>query len=278
MIGQHPELAGLPELKLFAYDTIGELEASLPRYWAVRGFTHRSPGLVRAVAQLAFGNQSTDGLTCAREWLRQRAHWSGPDVCDFLFARLEPRTGVEKSPENVESEDALARLAAAYPRARYLHLTRHPVTTQRSLEEHLRRTVPEFSVPGQPMSGMAYWVETNLRILSFTARRPKHASLRVRAEDVLNDSGTQLRRIAGWLGIRDDATTLEAMRHPEISPFACLGIAGTGIIGGFDPDFLRNPVPHSVPVPPAVDRPSGWTEHSALWDTTVDLAVQLGYR
>jgi hypothetical protein len=278
MIGQHPELAGLPELKLFAYDTIGELEASLPSYWAVRGFTHRSPGLVRAVAQLAFGNQSVDGFSCAREWLRERAHWSGADVCDFLLGRLKPRAGVEKSPENVESEDALARLGAAYPRARYLHLTRHPVTTQRSLEEHLRRTVPEFSVPGQPMSGMAYWTETNLRILSFTALRPRYASLRVRAEDVLNDSDTQLRRIAGWLGIRDDDSALEAMRHPEASRFARPGISGSGIIGGFDPDFLRNPVLRSVTVPTRLERPSAWTGHSVLWDTTVDLAAQLGYR
>ena len=45
------ELAGLPELKLFRYGTIGELEASLPRFWIERGMQHRSPGLVRAVAQ-----------------------------------------------------------------------------------------------------------------------------------------------------------------------------------------------------------------------------------
>src|SRR5277367_299883 len=43
MIGQHPELAGLPELKPFSYRTVGELEASLPSYWIERGFTHRSP-------------------------------------------------------------------------------------------------------------------------------------------------------------------------------------------------------------------------------------------
>jgi len=61
MIGQHPELAGLPELKLFRYRTIGELERSLPPYWIERGFTHRSPGLVRALAQLEFGLIQIDG-------------------------------------------------------------------------------------------------------------------------------------------------------------------------------------------------------------------------
>ena len=37
MIGQHPALCGLPELKLFASPTIGEMEASLPRFWIERG-------------------------------------------------------------------------------------------------------------------------------------------------------------------------------------------------------------------------------------------------
>ena len=55
MIGQHPALTGLPEL--FCYPTIGELEASLPSYWRERGVTHRSRGLVRAVAQLEYGGQ-----------------------------------------------------------------------------------------------------------------------------------------------------------------------------------------------------------------------------
>ena len=94
------------------------------------------------------------------------------------------------------------------------------------------------------MSGMAYWVATHLRTLSFTARCPPPASFHIRAEDVLNDPDTQLRRIAAWLGIGEDDSAMEAMRHPEASQFPRPGIAGNGIIGGFDPDFLRNPVPH----------------------------------
>ena len=172
MIGQHPELAGLPELKLFCSRTIGELEASLPRFWIERGITHRSPGLVRAVAQLEFGGQDADRLARARAWLGERSDWSGADVLDVLLERLSPRRGVEKSPENVETDAALEELARAYPRARYLHLTRHPVATQRSLQEHYHRTIPGALMPGQPMSGVAYWVATHCRILHFTSTLP----------------------------------------------------------------------------------------------------------
>jgi len=126
MIGQHPDLAGLPELKLFCYRSIGELEASLPVYWSERGFTHRSPGLVRALAQYEFGGQTPKRLAAARNWLKERAEWSGADVLDVLLDRLSPRAAVEKSPETVNDQAALKRLAKAYPNARYLHLARHP--------------------------------------------------------------------------------------------------------------------------------------------------------
>jgi hypothetical protein len=277
MIGQHPELTGLPELKLFSYRTIGELEASLPRFWLERGINHRSPGLVRAVAQLAFCDQKSDSLISARAWLQERSHWSGSDVFDFLMERLSPRIAVEKSPENVEKDEALTRLASAYPRARYLHLTRHPVSTQRSVQEHWDRILPGNLMQGQPMSIIASWVEAQCRILNFVAILPKDRYLRLKAEDILNDSPAQLRTIARWLGIRTDADAIETMMHPEASPFASFGLPESGIVGGNDPNFLRDPRPRPVKVLRTLDQPLGWVGHSSLWQLTIDIANQLGY-
>ena len=277
MIGQHPGLAGLPELKLFSYRTIGEMEASLPFYWAERGFTHRSPGLVRALAQLEFGDQTTESLIAARAWLRDRGHWSGADVLDVLLARLAPRLAVEKSPENVTSDAALRRLAAAYPEARYLHLTRHPATTQASLAEHLVRTMPEHPRIGEPMAGVAAWRNVHARILRFTSSLPDDRIMRVRAEDVLDDSRGRLRAIAAWLRLRVDDDAIEAMRHPEASPFARFGPPGSGVVGGHDHGFLRDPIPRRVAVPPTIERPPGWHGQTRLWRRVAELARQLGY-
>ena len=108
MIGPHPELAGLPELKLFCCETIAELEASLLRFWFDRGVTHRSPGLVRALAEYEFGGQTAEALCAARGWLRERAEWSGADVLDFLLEKLHPRTAIEKSPDNRSHVDPVA--------------------------------------------------------------------------------------------------------------------------------------------------------------------------
>lgn len=277
MIGQHPELAGLPELKLFCYATLGELDASLPRYWVQRGIKHRSPGLVRAVAQFEFGGQTSDAIASAQARLKDRSHWRGEEVFDVLMERLSPRAAVEKSPENVETDAALSRLTSAYPRARYLHLTRHPVSTQRSVQEHWNRTIPDHPMQGHPMSVIASWVEAQRRILRLTAALPQSRSMRVRAEDVLNDTRPQLRVIAAWLGVRTDEDAIEAMAHPEASPFASIGIEGSGILGGHDPNFLRDPIPHPVEVLRTLDRPPGWVGKSSLWRMTVNIANRLGY-
>jgi hypothetical protein len=277
MLGQHPDLVGLPELKLFSYATVGEMEDSLPDFWIARGVTHRSPGLVRALAEFIFGNQTLEPLARARDWLRERAHWSGTDVMDVLMEHLRPRVCVEKSPENVETSGALDRLAGAYPRARYLHLTRHPVTTQRSIQEHMNRILPGYGQNGQPMSGIAAWYETHRRILEFAGSLSTERYMRVRAEDILNDMRPRLRAIVAWLGLPADPLAIEAMTHPEASPFACFGPADSGIIGGYDPAFLRDPIPHRVEVPISVDRPSGWSEESSVWQRVVYLANQLGY-
>ena len=277
MIGQHPELAGLPELKLFCYRTVRELEASLPQFWIERGITHRSPGLVRALAEFEFGSQTVESLSMARSWLHDRLHWSGADVLDVLLSRLSPRSAVEKSPENVLSDAALKRMSKAYPKARYLHLTRHPVTTQRSVEDHWRRTVSSRPRNGEPMSTIGSWYDTHRRILNFSLTLPPHRYMRVRAEDVLNDKAAQLRAIACWLGLRCDDEAIESMKHPEASPFASFGPEESGIVGGHDHGFLRDPVPHCVEVPRSLTPPEGWSAPPSIWRMVSDLANRLGY-
>jgi len=277
MMGQHPELCGLPELKLFAAPTIGEMEASLPRFWIERGVTHRSPGLVRALAEYLFGRQDIAGLAAAREWLAARRDWPGEAVLDVLLAELKPRLAIEKSPENAASDEALARLAHAYPDARYIHLTRDPAATQRSMQAHWERVMPEHPLEGQPMLGFAAWVDVNRRILDFIAPLPASRVLRLRAEDVLDGTPAGMRDVVSWLGLDGAPAAIEAMTHPEASPFARPGPKESGIIGGYDPGFLEAPVLRQLPRPPKLRRPEGWSGHDKLWEMVEDLAARLGY-
>jgi hypothetical protein len=277
MIGRHPELAGLPELKLFCCPTMGALAATLPQYWIGRGLTHRSPGLVRALAEVEFGDQGPESVAAAQAWLNERADWSGADVLDVLMARLNPRVVVEKSPENVDSDSSLKRMAAAYPKARYIHLTRHPVTTQRSMERHRRQATPEYPPRGEPMTGIAAWFQVHERILQFCASLPDDRHMRIRAEDALNEPDRVMGRIAAWLGVRADAEALETMKHPEDSPFVRSGPAGSGAGGGNDPGFLADPRLRAVELPQTLAPPPGWSLDLSVWRCVADLARTLGY-
>jgi hypothetical protein len=276
MIGRHPNLFGLPELKLFCFPTLGALEASLPRSARDRGIVHRSPGLVRAVAQVHFGDQSFRALDAARQWLRDRPHWPGEAVFDLLQTELHPRCAVEKSPENVDTAGALARLATAYPRARYVHLTRHPATTQQSMFDHWCRTMGP--VPGLATGCTDLWLETHERIGSFILTVPPDRKLRMRSEDILNDPSVHLAAIARWLGLTSDEPAIEAMTHPERSPFAAFAPAGSGVTGGNDAAFLADPIPHSVELPPDIEPRPGWSGDLSHWSVVVALAVEFGYR
>lgn len=277
MIGQHPDLFGLPELKLFLFPSIGELELALPESWRVRGVAHRSPGLVRAVAELMVGDQSPESVAAARIWLQERCLWSGEDVFDVLMSQTDPCATVEKSPENVMTQAALDRLSSAYPRARYLHLIRHPATSQRSMQDHWRRTMPNQPFPDLEVYCVTSWLDINERVLIFGGSLPEDRYFRVRAEDLLNDPDSHLRAIARWLGVRQDDDAVATMNHPESSPFACFGPADGGVVGGNDPGFLADPVPHRPPLPQTLRPPVGETVPFALWARAATLAAELGY-
>src|SRR5215472_5922625 len=77
MLGQHPQLYGLPELNLHLADTLGEWWQKLGHRRFTRVHTN---GVLRTVAQLYFGGQTEETVNQAQEWIQQRPSWSTADV------------------------------------------------------------------------------------------------------------------------------------------------------------------------------------------------------
>jgi hypothetical protein len=289
MLGQHPQLYGFPELHLFTADTV----EALLRYWKERkAFNEEmfrewfgaaalecSTGLLRALAELHFGGQTAEAVGEALAWLRARSDWSTRQLFDFLLEAIRPRMGVEKTPETAMSPAYMARARALYPDARFLHLTRHPVTAQRSMQNHwghrMRKRRPEAT--GSDMAAVCAreWSLTHQAILDFTARLPPEQTLRVRGEDLLNEPDTHLPRVMAWLGLRTDAEAIEAMKHPERSPYAEPGPATARL--GYDPKFLRNPELRPCELPAGLEHPREWGLDPWLLLTILELARHLGY-
>jgi hypothetical protein len=289
MLGQHPQMYGFPELRLFTADTVD----GLIRDWKEKsGFLDElcgrlfgspaaecSIGLLRAVAELHFGGQTAETIGRALQWLYARRAWSTRQLFDSLLEAVWPRTGVEKTPETAMSPGCMARVRALYPRARFLHLTRHPVTAQRSLQAFwgpgARKLHPEWHGRDLAQICARRWCRTHQAILDFTAALSAGQALRIRGEDLLNEPDTYLPHVAAWLGLRSDAKAIEAMKHPERSPYA--GVGPTSAWLGNDRKFLHDPRLRPCELPQALEPPAKWGLDDSLLLTTVEIARRLGH-
>ncbi len=257
MLGQHPQLFGLPELRLFVAETVGEWldlcsKATYPM----------ASGTLRTVAELIFGQQSERSIAMAQEWLVEHSAWTTQQLTKSLAEVVHPRILVDKSPNALYEPSALARLHRNFPNARFIHLTRHPRGHGESvmkLKAHVEKlkgpikadhwlvqlssfppiSESDIAEPGilDPQRG---WYTLHSNVCRFLESVPAANKFTLRGEDLLADPDTWLRTTANWLGLRSDTSAVAAMKHPENSPF--VGFGPKGASRGNDPFFLRNPV------------------------------------
>ncbi|MGI5233694.1 sulfotransferase family protein [Actinoallomurus sp. CA-142502] len=272
LLSGHPDVYGFPETLVFNAATVGELLRE-GTGWA--RFPLRQSGLWRAVAALHEGSQDGDAVARAREWLADRADWPTTRLMDHLIDLARPRVSLEKSPDTSSDDAILARCMAAYPRARFLHLVRHPVTTQRSLHEHWRPAGRFRSEKALIAEAAAFWYLSHQRIMAALASLPSEQWMRVRAEDLLTEPRVWLPRILAWLRLDGDPHIVDRMLLTENWRFAGTG-RSDDLLGG-DPKFLRSPALRPIPAPgPVVFDPS-WGLHDEMCDRMTDLARSLGY-
>lgn len=280
MLGQHPELFGVPELNLAIADSVEQWLVGAGRPGAV--YRH---GVLRTLAQFMEGEQSVGSVSRAGAWLIENRHLSTGDLMRMIAEHVAPRRIVEKSPLHVVRDDYLARLDRFFPDARYIHIVRHPMTSCTSMmkadwyqnllrsgvaESWDRRTAPAVFDP------QVHWYDTHDRILRFLSQFPPERQRRVRGEDVLSDTRS-IAELCRWLGIDDGPSAIEAMRHPEQSPFACEGPPNAR--WGNDPSYQKSPAlrPYS-PTPASLSESLPWRQDGqGLAPVVVEMAREFGY-
>jgi hypothetical protein len=279
MIGQHPQMYGLPETHLFTSQTMTE-------WWAAHKGSDRTDGLSRAVAQIIFGGQTERNIWLARQWLR-RPNLNTADVLRDLANKVAPRMLVEKTPQAAERIESLRRIDAEFPAARFLHLLRHPLghvlsRLERRLK-HLRKKKPEMDLVqvAQTFGGVDLqmsWYRCNTNIVLFLDGISPERKMCVRGEDLLSDPDRHLREIAEWLQIRSDPGAIDAMKHPERSPYACFGPPNAPM--GGDENFFNQPVLRAFrPVAQSLDDPLPWRLDGKGFRPGIrDLARTFGYK
>lgn len=268
MIGQHPDLYGLPEVNLAARDTVG----GVMEFYARR--PHGLHGLIRVVAELEFGGQDDETVAAAKDWLEARRDWPSSEMLGWIEAKVAPRRIVDKSPVVVRSVEMMRRLHAMRPEASFLHVVRQPAAVCRSIDRfHAEIDAEMGTTLAARVDAETVWQRCNDTILAFRAGLPAGYGLMLQGELFLAEFETYAPQICDWLDIRADADALDAMRHPERSPYAALGPAAARY--GNDPNFLKNPVfaPRPIEIAPTAAGRDG----RPFTARTQKLARQFGY-
>ena len=279
MLGQHPQCYGLPELQLFFGDTLGDLEN--PNFLDQ---TIRS-GLLRAFAQLHDGEQTEDSVIRARQWMKGRSNWPVRKVFDHIQELVGPRILVEKSPATTFRRDYLGRLLRTFPNAHLLHLIRHPRATGESVMS-LRAAHEALQRVANARQNITKWdPERTWRVchtiaVTVTNDLPLGQCMRLKGEAMLSNLEFYLPQVCEWLGIRADAEAVEAMMHPENSPYAKPGPRSAQF--GNDPNFLENPAIDRERLAklkePRLAGELSWRPGEMFTPETLRLARQFGYQ
>ncbi len=278
LLAGHPGVYGFPELMLFAARTVGDLlDRTLtgpnlnPVYVAAR-----LSGIYRAVAAVHEESQSDAAIHRAVDWLRAGQEWATTDLMNHLLDLVQPRIGLEKSPETIATDESLTACLTAYPAARYIHLTRHPVTTQRSMQETHQATLRQPLPPRQLAATCASaWYLGHARVMRSLARLPGQQWMHVRAEDLLSHPRRWLPSILEWLELDSGADIITAMLATEKWRFSGTG-PSSRLFGG-DPKFIRSPALRPVTAPGPVHFDPRWELHPEMCRRMTELANDLGY-
>jgi hypothetical protein len=282
MIGQHPQTFGLPELNLFNVEMVKDLWRRVSD--DIGGDSNRRHGLLRSVAEIYAGEQTSAAITMAEHWAAAREDEETGEVYRELVAKLDPLVTVEKSPAYTVSMKRLCRIFKTFPDARFIHLVRHPIPQCKSVMNlndgifALFVNAFDFEEDRAIVDPQIAWHDLNINILNFLEMVPRDQHMRILGEKFMEHPRESLAAICRWLGIRNDEDAIEEMMHPERSPFACFGPVNA--LFGNDPNFLRGPTfrQHTPKIPP-LDGALAWRDDGKrLRPEVVALAREFGYR
>lgn len=293
MLGQHPQMHGLPETHLFGDETMAQ-------WWgrSSQAMYPMADGLLRAVAQLCFKAQTESSVQLAKAWLRRRSNFTSGMIFEELAVETYPSILIDKSPSIVYNLDSMRRAHLFFPQAKFIHLARHPRGHAESVLKYLcelaklgpvpqwvtdlasfpylsRQTDSPSTLELDPQRG---WYVLNLNITMFLKSIPSHQWMMARGEDLLADPDRGLRQIVEWMGLLANSESIEEMKHPERSPYACFGPPGARL--GNDIFFLQSPALRSGRAESQnLEDPLSWRlDGQSFLPEVKELARHFGYR
>jgi hypothetical protein len=300
MLGMHPQMYGLPETHIFREETVADwLQTAGDESFDM------ADGLLRAVAEVCYGEQTASSIRSAAGWVRRRSTHTPGMLFDELATRVHPLRLVDKSPNMVYLIDNMRRVQRYFPSARFVHLVRHPRAYCLSVIQYLttlakpRPRDEEPRVPPRWITNLAFfpypetgsaeadddrpdpqgsWYVLNTNVMEFLSSLPDDQWMRIRAEDLAREPAESMTELAAWLGLRTDISSIRTTLHPERSPFARIGPPGARL--GNDLFFLQKPALRPARgTPHNLDDPLEWQTQTQQFLPEVEhLARGFGYQ
>ena len=190
---------------------------------------------------------------------------------------MDPKIAIDKSPRTVIARESLERAYRYHPDAYYLHLTRHPISCGRSMRDEVSRNSEwEGVFTVDAFDPERVWLRSHQNIVDFTATLPLGQCMRIKGEDLLSEPWVYLPQIAEWLGVSTENAAIEAMLHPEHSPYACYGPESAKY--GLDASFLEQPKLRQGNIEePSLYSELPWAQEKFLGKQSHKFAKEFGY-
>jgi thioester reductase-like protein len=190
MLAGHSRLFSPQELYLGCFSDMAAHDRHL-------GGTVLNMGIIATIAELL---SRTGAWNLYVQWAQGAV--STAEVYSFFSDRLGGRTLVDKSPLFFPPQAVIRRLASLFPRARFVHLVRHPVACISSyVRERFHGIFPETRGIDPYDCGEWVWTRVHEGILEIEAELGPGRMHRLYFEDLTGDPERALRRLCPALGL-----------------------------------------------------------------------------
>lgn len=190
MLAGHSRLFSPQELYLGCFSDMAAHDRHL-------GGTVLNMGVIATIAEL---RSRTGAWNLYVQWTQGAVPTA--EVYSFFSSRLGGRTLVDKSPLFFPPQAVIRRLASMFPRARFVHLVRHPVACISSyVRERFHGIFPETSGIDPYDCGEWVWTRVHEGILEIEAELGPGRMHRLYFEDLTGDPERALRRLCPSLGL-----------------------------------------------------------------------------
>lgn len=306
LLGGHPDFYAAPHLNTLSFPEVWQFRvyAQIPRDSHIHG-------LWRFLGQMTAGEQTMMSVQAARRWIGLREEIGAPAFHAALCDLVAPRRLVDYSPLHAQNADVVARVLAAVPEAKIIHLVKSPGAQARASCRPVWQTLEaslgwwadraenqpvmdgyelgeqyiDWSVTPAVFDPQFAWHRTQRALLDAGRAAAPGRWLTLRAEDFLADPSAGLARVLAHLDADAAPDLIAAMLAQGATPWTATGPFEAPY--GIDYEMIGQPVHQalararaatvpSAPIDPTAPLP--WRgDGDRFMPEVVALAADLGY-